>query len=956
MKQIITILLLSIGLCTFAQVQKTIEGKVVDADNKTPIIGALVVVAQNGNGATTNENGYFIITDVNYTSVDVIVNYLGFVADTFRVNMPITTPLKFELKADVNALNAVEVTGILEGSIKAFIEQKKAENIKNVMSAEQIETFPDMNAAEVMQRIPGITLQRDQGDGKFVQLRGTPPELTTFNVNGEQIPSPQGGVRYVGMDIVAADQIDFIEVNKVLTPDMDGDGIAGSVNIRTKTAQKGPPKISATLSSGYGNIRATPNYQAQFSYGNRPNKFGFQLNASFFQNQQGTDNIEYKYAKGPFFGSQDLGVDNYKIQFREVQLRHYNVTRTRIGISPTVDYQFNKSNRIYLQAMYNEFEDYEIRRRKIYDLDDALSKTYYLYGGIAHDIKERTKNQSLSSGAIGGEHVLKFKNIEIDYQLFYAIAKEAEPDRVEAVFENAGQAIAIDFDLTNPDYPRVGFPNENNAGNATNFEAFEMDEFFTSNSSITDINITPRLNIKLPIKLFNATSGYIKTGGKIRMKNKERNVVVQNFGAYRTTSNLYPGEGPPLTLAALYDGFDEQNLLNNGYALTNMPSAERLTAFYERYPQFFVLDRLATSTGSFGEDYKAQERIYAGYVMIRQDFKKLMLIAGLRYEETRIEYEGRNILSNGRTLLGIDTLFDKRSHIFFLPQIQVKYAKNKNLNFRGALTQSYSRPNFDHVLPYRQEQDREEVQFGNPNLVYPLATNVDLLVEKYFAKGILSGGVFYKNIDDFVFLYKRFAHEGNPENFGLVEITTPVNGIKAEVYGAELQAQFKFDFLKGFWKRFGVYTNYTFTESAAVIGKRYPANYSDAVVEFGSDSISFFANDSETETVNLPGQAQHTANFALFYDYKRLFIQVNTNYQSAFLQELGGDSDLDEYYDFSFRLDVSANYQITKKLKAFVNANNLTNAPLRRYLGNKETIQQLEFYSWWMRGGIRLNF
>ncbi len=931
-------------------------GNILDAESREPLIGAAVAVKGSTLGTTAGENGAFVLNNIKTRTVVLSITYLGY--DLKEVDCDLLAqgqkPLVILLAPSAVQLEVVEVAGQAEGTIKAMIDQKQAESIKNIVSAEQIATFPDMNAAEVMQRIPGITLQRDQGEGRYVQLRGTPPELTTFNINGEQIPSPEGDVRYVGMDIVPSDQIEFIEVTKVLTPDMDADGIAGSVNIKTKEASAADPEVRATIAGGYGQLRQTPNYQLQFSYGQRYGKLGFHLNSSYFRNEQGADNMEFKFVKGPFFGSQQDSVDNYYVQYREVQLRHYDITRTRIGISPTLDFRFNEHSFIYLRGMYNSFSDQETRRRLIYDLDDALSDTYYLYGGVNHDVKDRLKRQELATLSLGGEH--RIGRATLDYQLFYAYAIEQEPDRLEAVFDSPGQAIAIDFDLDDPDFPRATFPNESNAGNATDYANFELDDLLLAHSRITDQNLTPRVNLKIPLSLAGNATGYFKVGGKIRMKEKKRNNEAQLFGAYFAESPLYPGIGPELSLATVNDGFREEDLLGRKYLLEYMPSADMLRDFYEFYPQHFIFDRTGTRTESFGEDYDAREKIYATYGMIRQDFGKLMLLGGVRLEHTDIDYEGRKILLDRNRFVGIDTLTDQRTHTFLLPQFQVKYALNKKVNLRAALTYSYSRPNFEDVLPYR-EQDREEVKFGNPDLVYPRSMNVDLLAERYFGRSIFSGGLFYKKIDDFIFFFKRFAHEGTDfSDYGLVEITKAINGLQASVYGVELQAQFKFDFLPGFLKNLGIYTNYTYTYSEAMINKRYSANYANAVVVFGEDDLSVFASTDEEEKISLPGQAQHTANLALFYDSKRFFVRVTANFQDDFLYQLGADPDLDEYYASAFRIDLTTNYKLNKHFTFFADALNLTNTPLRYYLGNEDRTQKQEFYSWWGRIGVKLNY
>ena len=344
-----TTLLLAVFLfagCLFAQKTNAISGKIIDALSNEALIGATIQIEGTGLGTASDANGLFNLTGIAAEEIVIKVAFIGYESYTQHHNFTKNPAPVFRIKLQPSALSLAEVQieGKAAGQIRAMIDQKKAENIKNIVSAEQIATFPDMNAAEVMQRIPGITLQRDQGEGRFVQLRGTPPELTNFNVNGEQVPSPQGGVRYVGMDIIPADQIDFIEVSKVMTPDMDADGIGGSVNIKTKEAADEIPDVRATLASGYNNLRQTPNYQFQFTYGQRFGKFGFNLNSSFFQNNQGTDNIEYEFVKGPFFGNQNAGVNNFNVQYREMQLRHYDITRTRISVSPTFDFRFNKSS------------------------------------------------------------------------------------------------------------------------------------------------------------------------------------------------------------------------------------------------------------------------------------------------------------------------------------------------------------------------------------------------------------------------------------------------------------------------------------------------------------------------------------------------------------------------------------------------------------------------------------
>lgn len=938
----------------FSQGNYKVSGVVTDGETGEYLPGATVAVESTTIGTVTDLNGRFTLK-YNRNAFNLTVSFISYEQVVIPVNLSggHNGDIEIKLQKKSTLIDEVQIVGETDGQVKAMLNQKNAENIKNIVSSEQIEQFPDMNAAEVVQRIPGITLQRDQGEGRFVQLRGTPPELTNFSINGEQIPSPEGNVRYVGLDVISADQIETIEVTKVMTPDMDGDGIAGNVNIVTKTANGKEPEIKVSAAGGYNNLRERDNYQFQFAFGQRTGKFGFNINGNYYVNNQGSDNMEFKYVKSTFWGSTDEGVDNYHVQYRDYQLRYYEITRQRIGLSSTWDYNFNDKSYLYLRGMYNSFKDDELRRRVVYDLDDAVSEDYYLYGGIKRDVRDRIKNQDITSINLGGEHDLNW--LLIDYEGAYAIAKETQPERVEASFDNPGQAIAMKIDRSDPDWPVIYFPEPSDSVYAINYAEYDFDDILFEQSEIIDNNLTAKVNIKIPYKL-STQKGYFKLGGKYRTKEKVRDAKANIYDAYFTTSRTYPGQGPEISFLDFDDGFIENNLLNHGYTIDHIPDPVKIRDFYEYYSQFFILDRTDTKKHSFGTDYKANEDIFAFYGMIRHDIGRLMILGGLRYEKTVIDYEGRRVVVDFRNnFQELDTLTDSREHEFYLPNLQLKYTINGNTNFRLSYTSTYSRPNFEDILPYRDEDDRE-IKYGNPDLKYPTSSNYDLLAEHYISEGgIFSGGVFYKDIKDFVFYYKRFGREGeHTGSFSPREITKAINGKRAEVFGAELQSQFKFTYLPGFLSNFGVYCNYTYTYSEAFINKRIPVNSLTSVIIFGEDSLGTFINENEEEKIKLPGQAKHTANLALFYDSKKFYAKLTANYHDSFLHSLGADKDLDEYYAAGWHLDFTAHYLITPKLTVFADFINLTNAPLKYYLGSPDRLLQQEFYSWWARVGLKL--
>lgn len=938
-----------------------IEGYVSDVITGETLPGATVQIEGTSIGTTTDVDGFYILEDVPRGNHRLVASFIGYSPVPFDIDVSARATYKHDFMLSQNSMQLAEVvvSERASGQVRMLREQREAENIVNIVSEEQIISFPDLNAADAIQRVPGITLQRDQGEGRYVQLRGTPPELTNFNVNGIQLPSPESSVRTVGMDIFNASQIQTIEVAKVLTPDMNGDAIGGTVNLRTKRAESTEPIFNVVAAAGYNNLRQTPNGEMQFTYSQRKGRIGFLVNSNYIRSEQGADNMEFDYEKGVFFGGS--GQDNYNIQYTEVQLRHYDVTRERIGLSATFDYYIDEYNFIFVNGMFNRFSDQETRFRKVYTLDDAVSERTYLYGGIEHDVKDREKIQNISTISVGGEHDIRFA--QIDYEVAWSTASELQPDRMEARFENPGQAITTRFDVSTPDFPTVSYPDADNAQNAFDYDNYTLDQLLFEEHMARDQNVIGRMDIEIPYGS-QRNGGYLKFGSLIRFKDKSRDIQAQSFGAYFEESSIYPISGPELNLNTVNAGFNESNLLGRGYEMTNMPDPDLMRSFYERWPTLFVYGGSGiteTLERTYAQDYTATENVQAYYGMARYNLGKLMAIGGVRYERTDIGYEGYQLFKRSSGYYErLDTITDQRTIDFWLPNLQFKYSINPEFNVRAALTYSYARPNFRDVIPYRVQNERTEVRFGNPNLEYPAATNIDFLIERYWkGRNIISGGLFYKQIDNFIFNYRIFGYEGDPReaNLSKLEIEMPLNGRSAFVSGAEAQLQTFFNRLPGFWKNFGVSTNYTFTYSEGRINRRYPANDNVNVVTIGGDYSEFF-DQEETEVIPLPGQSPNSLNFALFYDSPKFYFKVAANYNDVFLSTLGVDPDLDEYYGNQWRIDLNGYYQVNKVLQVFGDLRNATNQPLRYYLGapDNRRILQTEFYSFWARLGVRLRF
>ncbi len=924
-----------------AQNTYSLNGKVLDSDSKLPLIGANIMIGGSNEAVISDENGDYILPKITIQKGYIFVSYIGYEKDSifFEIGNKKNLVKDIYLKPASIVLNDVEVKARLEGQMRAYRDQQVASNIKNIVDAEQMIKFPDLNAAESISRIPGITLQRDQGEGRFVQLRGTPPELSNFNVNGEQIPSPEGDVRYVGLDVVSVDQLASIEISKALTPDQDADAIGGAINLITKTAKDTVPEIHAALAGGYNHLSEKPQYNVQFAFGQRFRDVGFYVNGSFLDDRRASHNMEFDFNESRFGGD-----TSFRIHYDRVQLRHYDINRKRTGLSSTWDYRPNERHQWSLNLLYNKFAEQEYRRRVRYNIGDGFltSETSSREAEIERDLRDRLKIQTLASMNLGGKH--DWLHWSLDYLFSLSSAVEDIPDRMDINFDN--NLVNLGLDLTEPNWPRITFPRAQDSSTVVNYNDYEFSELFFQQSKTEDRNLTARLNLERKYT-FGKHFGGFKIGGKARLKDKERDNNGKVFhkyyqifavnSPYDSVRQIYTSIGPELSLATVAGDFHEENLLNKNYDLGDTPDPEKSREFVDFYYQNFKIQESDTKEESYAEDYLADENIYAAYGMLTHHWRNWMFLGGLRYERTDIDYQGYDVQFKefSDAFDRLDTLRSKKSYEFWLPQFHLKYSPNPRTNLRAALTWTYSRPNFEDILPYRQsELDSREITLGNPDLKFAKAMNLDLLAEKYLERGgLLSGGVFYKKVDGFIYYFEQRIFVENISRPGWYFVTTAQNGLSADVLGAEISWNQQFFKLPGIWQHFGVYFNYTYTYSNATIGNR----------------------GGQKEEIKLPGQSPHALNLALFFDSKKFYAKVSANYNAAFLDELGIKKTWDVYYDSNLHLDCNLNYNLSPHLQLYLNAVNLTNTPLKYYIGDSSRVEQQEFYSWWGRIGLRLN-
>ena len=928
-----------------------VKGKITD-ENGLPLPGATIMLLDMENiGAITDVNGRFTLLDVPEGSHDLQVSYIGYNTISKKIEVVGGVTATFEVRMEPGVMIGEEVLILgdrLKGQAKALNQQRTNANITNVVAADQIGRFPDANIGDAMKRIPGITIQNDQGEARDLIIRGLAPQLNSVMLNGERIPSAEGDNRRIQLDLIPADMIQTVQVNKAVTPDMDADAIGGAVNLITRSAPEGL-RVSGTLASGYNFLSDKPIWTGSFILGDRffGGKLGAIFSASYNNHNFGSDNIEAVW----------IDTDDFGPVLDEFDIREYKVQRVRRSASLDLDYQIDPNNTIYLSGIYNWRDDWENRFRfrasKMEDAYDAtrldpsdedydpnafveISEGLYAVdarvgrqskGGIASDRVEskRLEDQRVRNLTLRGDHLIGNK-LKLNWSGTYARASEERPNERYISYRSSG--IPVVLDVLNPEKPLVTPVNENN------YQSLELNEITEERQFTFEEDLNGRIDLQLPV----ADKGILKFGSRYRNKFKKRD---NNFFEFVPTGGVNDGDSHP-DLGGSWNSADEEY---GDLLMGNVPVIDQSDPGYLNGGQFqsgFFADnefvgRLDLNNESLYEredkpeeylpgNYSATEIISGGYAMLDYQFTpKLSAILGLRVEHTNIDYSGFQFDVDNE--VGSATEGDD-SYTNWLPGVHLKYDFTPNTILRVAWTNTIARPNYFDLVPFVEfSPDDDEVSLGNPALEPAESMNFDLSFENYFQSiGLVSIGGFYKDIDNFV--YTITQENATVPGLGTdLQVTSPDNGGSAEVYGMELAVQRQLDFLPGFWKGFGIYFNYTLTRSS-------------------TEGIQ----GREEDDLSLPGTAENMVNASLSYETEKLVLRASLNFASDYIDEIGDDNFNDRYYDRQTFIDLNGSYAFTPNWRFFFEVNNLTNQPLRYYQGVRQRVMQEEFYN------VRMNF
>jgi len=933
-----------------------VAGVVKDAQTGEPLPGANVFLQGTALGAATNLKGEYLIPAVPAGEYVLIVSYIGYKKVMIPINVTADKITRQDVKLQFEVIEgqAVVVTAQLEGQARAINQQLSANTIVNVVSSDKIQELPDQNAAESLGRLPGISIQRDAGEGTKVVIRGLSPKFNSITVNGERIPSTEAVDRSVDLSMISPDMLAGIEVFKALTPDKDADAIGGTVNFVIRKAPEGL-KTDFRFQGGYNNHESDYGlYKGSASLSNRFNedKLGVILTGNLQRANRSSDVLDADYS----FAGQ--GVGRAKIKVENLNLGDRLETRDRYGASLALDYDLGNGS-ILFNSFWSRTDRDEIQRRKRYRVGTTR---------VEYDLTDRRIETTLLTNSLSGEH--NFKRIELSWRASYSDSKQDMPFSHYARFR---EDAAYTADLIEDQGPELIPPGAKNNLSETYFKNDHLDE-----QLIKDRDLTAQLDVKMPLTLGTKVSGYFKFGGKIRDKDRTRDdhrIWTSNFNTdalgremaanperFRNGFRYYELTNVNrMGLNGFLDsGFSAGDYLNGQFAFGPGLSVDKVRDFLNTFRSFtlsngnplYVVDNLYDL-----RDYKAGEQVRAAYLMAELNLgRRLTLLGGARYEWTENNYKSifgtPEIGDDGQSVSGVTDTTGVRQYDEILPMAHLRYKLTSWFDIRLAATKTLSRPDYFNLVPRESiNGDDRTIERGEPNLKPTRVWNYDAYLSFYSGLGLFTVGGFYKELRDIDYL-RRFPILAVGHPYRGYDIIGPINGKgKPTIKGWEVELQTNLKFLPNPFDGVVLYANYSRITSETF----YPFFRVETRLIPTPPYVISTAIDT-LRSGRVVGQADYIANFAVGYEKRGFSGRLSLIAQGGSLESLGGRSEFDAFADDFLRWDLTLQQKITSGFSTFLNINNITDYAEKAFLGIKAFPTSEEFFGWTADFGLRYKF
>jgi TonB-dependent receptor len=950
------------GQRTVAQTEKgTITGHVSDPSGGV-LQGAQVQLQPSGITVVTNQQGGYFISSVTPGTFTITVTYVGFDVFTQSVNVTAGQSSIVDAKMTVSSQkDQIIVTAeSASAEAEAINREKTADNFLQVMSSEVITSLPNATIADAVGRLPGVTLERDEGEGKYIQVRSLEPRLTNATIDGVNVPSPEPGVREIKFDAMPADLVDSVEVNKTLQANMDGDGIGGSVNIVTKTAGERP---TLDLFGGAGTTPIMGNRNVVLAGGTigqrwgTDKRWGALIGGTYDWNGRGINDIE------PVPDVATFGDGSTARYFDTQDIREYQYKRSRWGLTGSVDYKLGEGSDIYLRGIYSSFYDYG--DKWVYTLTDNSPGIQLLNsngcstsGGVtvppcsgvpAFSESNRVPVYNIGSLLLGGKHVLSTTWIAWDVSVSRSEElKSGGNEGADWASNDTTSSCQFSPALTTRLYIPQWTPN-------CFTEAYQP-----GNYSLTDITTSfgksPQLNLQFTGavgKRYHLGShlSTIEIGGKFR-------------NAHKFDDSYTPVYDPngSLSMVPFLGRFKDYNYYSGNYQLGPVTDWSKVIGYLNANPSEFTLQ--PGTVGANPGNFDLVEKVSAGYVMNTIDLGKFRIVAGLRIEGTDLTtytYECGTACLSTPTQQGSVSLRLNGSYVNFLPSASVRYDLGHDTDIRVVYSRALSRPDPQDIaqaFSVTLNQNPNLLSLGNANLIAETANNYDVLVEHYLKPfGIIQGGFFYKQLYHPIVSDETYKTNYNPDPSnplyptGNWLISQSVNAGSGWLAGFEVAYLQHFTSLPGLLNGLGLSANYAWTDSAAC------------------------GLPGRSDCPRLLRQAPNAWNISPTFDHGRLSIRVGLTYndrsiyQYQYQDGTGGSNPAnggsgptpgglygplgDNYLYPHFQLDAQGSYRLKYGFTVMAYGLNLTNEVFGFYNGQPQYMVQREYYGPTFGGGMR---
>lgn len=849
--------------------------------------------------------------------------------------------------ATADANDDIVVTGSIVGAQGESVRAKReAVNLTDIAAADAVGRFPDQNSAAALARLPAVAVQRDQGQERYIQVRGAPNRWTAVTMDGiPLIGVDEGGdTRAFRFDAIPAVLLSQLAINKSLTPDIPADAIVASIDLRTYSPldRRG---FHVTGDVGYGFMNQGDGEQRQGSLrlSWASDHFGIVLGGSHYRRQQITDNREVGLYDDPSSAA------DVTFGPTEFDIRQYEIERWNNGLFAGVEYQPVEGQRIFAKAIFTEYNDDEQRNQYELRLDRATSGFRNLSSGDLVGVPLRGsfnygeyRNRNFIN-SIGGEYQGE-DGLTAAVVLNYTRTENSSYLPLIQASTSGLASPSLTYDRSDPRFPVVTLfqtvagatPGSTVRGPAlTNFSQATLNPasailIAAVQETVSD-SYTARFDLSKSFDALTLAAGFLYADRTIRGNNFSfANVAA--FGA------LGASVGRPFNVNSYVTNRPWETQFPIGFTLNYVDNrqmrndADALLAALQAAGRFNPANNIPLT-----DRYAQDERTLAGYVRADFDFDDLFVTGGLRIERYALDNAGTVLIGGVANSLAVE----RRATDFF-PSLNIRYALSEDFVLRLAGQRGVSRPAYGAIRIGASINDTASpgtIAGGNPGLNPEYTWGLDGSIEYYLpGSGIVSIAGFYRWVDNVLYQSAQpvgsdVFDTGGVDRSGHI-LSSTFNGENGRLYGLELNYQQQFTFLLSPLDGFGFQGNLT------LLGGDYDTRLINGVRQTG---LAF------------QGLSDTIANASLYFEKYGLSARISYQWRDDWLDTLGGlgSGESRKSYD---NLDISARYAINDRLTLFADMANLTDAIYLAYEGDTTRPTEVEQIGERYLFGIRFDF